>query len=260
MSTPNTLGYPPELLASYWDKNKGALAKMAGETGIGAALVKLKAQHAKIDWQQMTANGYGKLHNVAEVDEAEKKGKDYYRTNVVPYATSAREVRDLAVGVAKKFATNKLIPKASIATAATIAKAADVVSVACKSLDEEFKTFAAYRAKLAKQIEDQQKMIRPNIAKLKTGLLACIKKPTKDSWWDNVRDNCRSINNGVQLNPEWKKQFGATWIKHDGDKYWNTLQPEAKLDEKAKKKQADDIVKMCKEIQGALGPLESFFK
>jgi hypothetical protein len=30
------------------------------------------------------------------------------------------------------------------------------------------------------------------------------------------------------------------------------LKDEAKLDEKAKKKQADDIVKMCKDIQAAL--------
>ena len=258
--TPNTLGYPPELLPAYWDKNKGTIAKMAGETGIGAALAKLKAQHAKIDWQQLTANGYGKLHSAAEVDETEKKARAYYASSVAPYATMARGVRDLALGVAKKFAANKLIPKSSVATVAAIAKSADVVSVACKSMDEEWKTFDAYRKKLAAQIEAQQKLIRPNIAKLKKGLQECIKTPTKSSWWDNVRDNCRSINNGVQLNPEWKKEFGATWIKHDGDKYWNTLKDEAKLDEKAKKKQAEEIVKMCKEIQGVLTPLENYFK
>ena len=258
--TPNTLSYPAALLPASWDKNKGTIAKMAGETGIGAALAALKQKHARIDWTLLTASGYGKLHNAAEVDSAEKNAKSYYAKNVMPYADEARSVRELAKKVGAKFAANKLIPKASTMTVLEIARQADIVSVACKSLDEEWKAFGAARAKLAKQIDDQKKMIGPNIAKLKKGLLACIAKPGKESWFDNVRDNCRSINNGVQVNPEWKAKFGATWIKYDGDKFYTSLKDEAKLDEKGKKKQNDDIVKMCKEIQGVMPALESYFK
>ena len=257
--TPNTYIYPAELLPASWDKNKGTIAKMAGETGIGAALVKLKAKHAAIDWTLLTAGGYGKLHNVAEVDDAEKKAKSYYAAKIAPYSVEARAVRDLAKAVAVKFAANKLIPKASTVTVANIAKQADIVSVACKSMDEEEKTFAASRDKLAKQIEGQMKLIRPNIEKLKKGIDACIKSPSKQSWFDNVRDNCRSINNGVQVNPEWKKLFGATWIKYDGDKFYTTLVDEAKLDEKKKKAQGESIVKMCKEIKGPLKTLDDHF-
>ncbi len=258
--TPNTLAYPAELLPATWDKNKGTVAKMAGETGIGAALTALKAKHAKIDWTLLTAAGYGKLHNAAEVDAAEKEAKSYYAKNVAPYADEARAVRELAKKVGAKFAANKLIPKNSTVTVLNIAKQADIVSVACKSLDDEWKTFPAIRAKLNKQIEDQKKLIGPNIVKLKKGLLACIAKPGKQSWFDNVRDNCRSINNGVQVNPEWKAKFGSTWIKYDGEKFYSTLKDETKLDEKGKKKQNEDIVKMCKEIQGVMPPLESYFK
>ncbi len=258
--TPNTFAYPPELVPAYWDKNKGTVAKMAGETGIGAALTQLKAQHARIDWSLMTAGGYGKLHNAAEIDEAEKKAKAYHASNIAPYAVLARAARDKALEAAKKFAANKLIPKASTVVVASIAKSADAVGVACKSMSDEAKTFDEARAKITKQIDEQKKLIGPNIAKLKKGLVACIAKPGKQSWFDNVRDNCRSINNGVQLNPEWKARFGSTWIKYDGDKFYGTLKDEAKLDEKAKKKQNEDIVKMCKEIQGAMAPLENYFK
>ena len=258
--TPNTVQYPAELTPAYWDKNKGTVAKMAGETGIGAALTKLKAAHAKIDWNLLTAYGYGKLHDNSEINDAEKKAKAYYQSKVVPYATMAGGVMTLALGTAKKFQANKLIPKSSTATVAAIAKAADVVKVACKSLDVEFKTFAEYRAKLAQQIEGQKKLIRPNIDKLEKGLAACIKNPTKDSWNDNCTQQCRSINNGVQVNPEWKAAYGKTWVKYDGVTFFGKLKDEAKLDEKGKKKQAADIVAMCKEIQSALSTLKSGLK
>jgi hypothetical protein len=257
--TPNTLDYPAALLATNWDKNKGTVAKIAGETGIGDALKKLKAQHASIDWGLLTANGYGKLHNLAEVDDAEKKAKAYFQAKIVPYQSAARSVRDLANGVAKKFAANKLIPKSSTAYVSSIAQAADIVAVACKSMDEEAKSFDVYRGKLQQQIDGQQRLIRPNIAKLKSGLAACLKDPTKDSWNKNAKQQCRSINNGVQVNPEWKKQFGAVWVKYDGETFFNKLKDEDKLDEKTKKKQADDIVAMCKEIQRELTTLERFF-
>lgn len=257
--TPNTYAYPAELLPASWDRNKGTIAKIAGETGIGAALVKLKAKHAAIKWEKLTAMGYGKLRDVAEVDEAEKKAKSYHATDIAQYIVEAKAVRDLAMAVATKFAANKLIPKASTVTAANIAKQADIVAVACKSMKEEAETFAASRDKLAKQIEGQMKLIRPNIEKLKKGLDACIKSPSKQSWSDNVLQNCRSINNGVQVNPEWKKLFGATWIKYDGATFYDTLTDEAKLDEKKKKAQSESIVKMCKEIKGPLKNLDEHF-
>lgn len=260
MTTPNTLTYPPELLPATWNSNKGVIAKMAGETGIGAALTRLKALHAKIDWSQVTAMGYGKLHNTGEVDEAEKKAKAYHSTNVVPYGAEARVVRDLAKTVGVKFAASKVIPKSSTATVLGIAKAAEAVSMACKSLDEEWKTFEAAREKLAKQIEGQKKLIGPSIEKLKKGLAACIKTPTKESWNTNATQQCRSVNNGVQLNPEWKARFGATWVKYDGVSFFTKLKDDDKLDEKGKKTQAAEIVKMCKEIQGHLTTLENHFK
>lgn len=258
--TPNTLDYPAELLAANWDRNKGTIAKMAGETGIGAALKKLKDLHTGIDWTKLTAGGYGKLHNEAEVDEAEKKAKAYYAAKVMTYAAAARGVRALAGDVAKKFAANKLIPKQSTAYVTSIAQAADIVAVACRSLDEEFKTFEAYRDKLRQQIEGQKKLIRPNIDKLKTGLAACIKDPTKAGWNTHVKQQCRSINNGVQVNPEWKQRFGAVWVKYDGETFFGKLKDEAKLEDKAKKKQAEEVVAMCKEIQAALRDLEGYFK
>lgn len=253
--TPNTVDCPKPLDPAQWQSNKGTLAKMAGETGIGAQLSKLQAAHKQIQWDQLTAYGYGKLHNAAEVDDAEKKAKAYFKARVVPYALLAGETMNLAIAVTKKFAANKLIPKASTLYVAQIAKSADIVKVACKSMDVEFKTFDEMRAKLAQQIEGQKKLIGPNIKKLDAGLKACIAKPGKDAWNTLVLQQCRSINNGVQLNPEWKKEFGSTWVKHDGTTFFGKLKDEKGLDPAIKKKQDADIVKMCREIQGDLKDL-----
>jgi hypothetical protein len=255
--TPNTIDYPKALDPAQWDANKGTLAKMAGETGIGAQLKKLQAAHKQISWEQLTAYGYGKLHNHAEVDEAEKKAKAYFKAKVVPYSLLAGETMNLALAVAKKFAANKLIPKASTLYVAQIAKSADIVKIACKSMDAEFKTFDEMRAKLTQQIEGQKKLIGPNIKKLEAGLKACIAKPSKDAWNTLVLQQCRSINNGVQLNPEWKKEFGSTWVKHDGTTFFGKLKDEKTLAPDAKKKQEAEIVKMCKEIQRDLSDLAS---
>ena len=57
-----------------------------------------------------------KLHDDSEINDAEKKAKAYYQSKVVPYATMAGGVMTLALGTAKKFQANKLIPKSSTAT------------------------------------------------------------------------------------------------------------------------------------------------
>lgn len=52
--------YPKKLLKSEWDKNKGIIAKMRhGETGVGAAMEKLKAVYDAVGWvklQKATGN------------------------------------------------------------------------------------------------------------------------------------------------------------------------------------------------------------
>ena len=52
--------YPKKLLKSEWDKNKGIIAKVRhGETGVGAAMEKLKAAYDAVGWvklQKTTGN------------------------------------------------------------------------------------------------------------------------------------------------------------------------------------------------------------
>jgi hypothetical protein len=43
---------PKNLTLADWNAKKGIIAKMAGETGIGAELTKLKTEWAKIPWDE----------------------------------------------------------------------------------------------------------------------------------------------------------------------------------------------------------------
>ena len=44
--------YPAVLTKANWDKNKGAVAKMAGATGVGDALAKLETAYKAVDWRK----------------------------------------------------------------------------------------------------------------------------------------------------------------------------------------------------------------
>src|SRR5947208_3122160 len=42
--------YPKILTDADWQANKGKIAKIAGETGIGALMKKCEAAHKKVEW------------------------------------------------------------------------------------------------------------------------------------------------------------------------------------------------------------------
>jgi hypothetical protein len=130
--------YPEMLTNRDWQKQKGAIAKVAGETGIGAQMDKVKALWDKVAWAKFDAEklcqGMKSL-DVWEKAFAEAK-KEYPK--VEPVKKELWALRDLAKATADKWKANKLIPKASREHVENIAKTADVLSVALKSLDQDF--------------------------------------------------------------------------------------------------------------------------
>lgn len=80
---------------------------------------------------------------------------------------------------------------------------------------------------------------------------------TREKWAKQQR---RSICNGIKINADWNAKLWSTWKNYDGETIYGQFKEEANLDEKGKKKQADDIVKMCKEIQGAVRELETYLQ
>ena len=163
----------PEILTQKsWDKNKGTVAKMAGETGVGAALKKLAELHAKTDWKKLD---YGVPSDGFSMTSAEAKkhfeaGKAFANKELIAVSNEFKAVRDLCEATAKKFKANKLIPAASIKHVEEMQKAADFQSVgykpnswwvenALKVLEQDVKNSEFREKQLAGSVEQLNKGI-----------------------------------------------------------------------------------------------------
>mgnify|MGYP001167332676 CR=1 FL=1 len=122
---------PAVLTQKDWDKNKGALAKAAGKTGVGDAMKAVAKAHDAIDWKKLSVSVNAPSNaTVADLDDLFDEAKAEYKRSVDPLRTQLQKLRDLAEAAAKKFKANKLIPKDSTAHAEKVAKAADQLFVA----------------------------------------------------------------------------------------------------------------------------------
>ena len=244
---------PPILTEADWNKNKGVIAKMAGETGIGAALKKLSDLHKPIDFTKFTAGGYGKLHNDKEVDEALKQAKALYAAKIEPLRKQLFAISALATTVAAKFKANKLIPASSTKHVLDLGKAASDFAVEMKSMDAEFKSFEALKLKLAEQIKGQRALIKTSMTKLAAGIKATLANPTKEEWNTSMKQQCRSICNGIKVVPEWNQAYWSTWSKNDGETFFGKLKgkPEDKpMIEAEVKRIAGDLKELAKGLGG----------
>ncbi|HVY60844.1 MAG TPA: hypothetical protein VHF22_04290 [Planctomycetota bacterium] len=130
----------PEILTEkHWDKNKGLLAKAAGETGVGAALKKLADLFGKVDWLKFQ----GKTHCQGAVDwdlfdrhfkAAQAENKKAGEMQKQLYA-----VRDLAKAAAEKFKKGGPALKDAVKLGTDLADTADWYGVMLGSIDAEFK-------------------------------------------------------------------------------------------------------------------------
>lgn len=86
---------PADLTEAYWSKHKGTIAKMAGATGVGDALAKLKTAFGKVDWKvydtltESTHATIGKLEEFKKELAAahgvlEKTEDDFKKNKLIP--------------------------------------------------------------------------------------------------------------------------------------------------------------------------------
>lgn len=198
MPLPN---YPDILKEADWQKKKGALAKAAGETGVGAAMKALWANRNNTDWTDLqVATTYKSL---AEVDEAIQKYKAAM-PKLEKLKTDAYKVRDLARAAAAKFKANKLIPKASADHAGAVATAADHYGVAIKSYDP-----SADFAEARKRVEAREKIgrdqLKKSIATVEGGVVKVDRdKVTYEEWQAFWSGPLRGLQAAVAVVPEIK--------------------------------------------------------
>ena len=112
---------PVILTEANWNKNKGVIAKMHGETGIGAALRDIKVAWDKVDWTKFDPQTLRAKYGFRDNDPAQVKAalaqaeKDLQAEFKDVEAVRAKLLafNKLAATVATKFKNSPTIPASS---------------------------------------------------------------------------------------------------------------------------------------------------
>ena len=103
--------YPRILTKFDWDANKGLIAKMHGETGLGAACETAERKYSLINWRIFDASSSNSQHGdsifIKELTEVE------FRRHVLPAAEYMLELKGKCDQVATSFQHSKTIPGSS---------------------------------------------------------------------------------------------------------------------------------------------------
>jgi hypothetical protein len=133
---------PKILTVQDWNAKKGTIAKMAGETGIGAALAKLKTEWDKVPWNildpdaAMSAAGKGR-QSVALLDQCMKAAQSNIG-KLEPVRKQLSVIEKLAQKIEADWQKNKLIPASSRKHVGTMKVDAEKFSIALKSVDNDW--------------------------------------------------------------------------------------------------------------------------
>jgi hypothetical protein len=137
--------YPAMLTDKDWQKHKGVIAKMAGETGIGAQMDKTETAWKKIAWAKFDAAKIWADMNPKKVEDYDKKLEEAKKEHAKldPVKKELWALRDLATKVTEGWKANKLIPKSSREHVEKIASTADSLALQLKDILGEFATVKA---------------------------------------------------------------------------------------------------------------------
>jgi|GEM_PF-1851523 len=221
--------YPIELTATYWDKKKGGIAKIAGKTGIGDLAKKAEAAFKKIKWTDFdksnavpTASNHETLK---VVKDAQKEQLELHKTLVTPAIKAIQDLAFKAADTTKKFKSNKAIPNDSVKIAEGINKKglelskemqfdsaylkpfADRLTQAVTDITKVIAGHKAIAAETAKYLEEMLK----GAAAIKS-----LKTPDTAAWDKEVKQAGRSVCNNLKLNPALAKKHLKSWTTKFG--------------------------------------------
>ncbi len=161
--------YPKILTNADWQKNKGLVAKGAGETGIGVQMNKTEALFKKFDWKAFNAkiicqraNG---VFTPGHVDIKIKESVALYTKAVAPVRVEVQKLEKLASDTAVEWKKSKLIPSSSTKHVTNVATAADHLFIALKPT-------SVFIQDLVKDFEEEKTRLQRNVDLAKKGLVA----------------------------------------------------------------------------------------
>jgi len=186
MAKPN---YPAILTDATWQKEKGKIAKLAGETGLGAALDACQKAYAAIDEIQFSPKmSYPDIPAIEKDWQAAKtEGAKFEGVRKLLF-----KARDVANTTAAKYKANKLIPSSSTEYAVKVGKECENFAFTLKSYgDVVFKAFEQKKVDWAHNQEILDQVLKSAVPKCRTGFAEVKKSPDSktysDKCWQAVR-------------------------------------------------------------------------
>lgn len=177
-----TIELPQILTVKSWNAKKGVIAKMAGETGIGAALTKLKVEFDKMPTSiEPIAAGVTQNTKLLEIDRLTELAKTTVGSAAVG---NVRSQLTVVIKLTKKTALawkkSKVIPKSSVAHVELMTSAADGLfdRLNWLNLKQEWLTARHLRVKREQETAKVLKeMIKTQIAAVREAGNALLEDP-----------------------------------------------------------------------------------
>jgi len=212
---------PKILTLTNWNAKKGVIAKMAGETGIGAALTKLKTEWAKIPWDELDPDEAVNKHakngkmTIAALDQLEPVARANIR-KVKPVQDQLKAIAKLTGQIETKWKASKVIPASSRKHVGDMKLAAQKLDIALKSIDNDWKDA---RERVSKEEERLKgialSVIKPYFASLRQQGEELKRKPSAEAYFGKAtkgfHQNVRGLNAALDRSRDdnwiaWKNQ------------------------------------------------------
>ena len=122
---PQPVILPPILTKANWDSEKGIIAKMKGETGIGEAMKQVKSAYDAVAWEKLDAKmACQNTKDLTVVAKAWAAAEGEW-PKINKLREKVKELTDLAEATEKKYKKSSTIPASSTQHVGRIATAAD---------------------------------------------------------------------------------------------------------------------------------------
>lgn len=158
---------PKSLTKAEWDKNKGVFAKIAGETGVGAAMTDVDNAYKAVAWAKFDAMQALPGAKLVSVVEAGEKDATAETGKVNTLRDSVKALRDLTAKTEATFKKSKTIPASPTKYVGKVSSDADAFWITLKLNSSYFidslKSFTDLKATLLERQRVGAAKLKPYI-------------------------------------------------------------------------------------------------
>ena len=199
MAKPN---YPSILTNATWQSEKGKIAKLVGETGLGAALDACQRAYDAVDGGKFSPKlTYPDLGAIdADWKIAKTEGAKFEGVRALLF-----KARDVANATAAKYKANKLVPSSSTQYATKVGKECENFAVVLRSYgDVVLKEFERAKVDFANKQKVLDAALKNAIPKCRTGFADVKRSPDANTYSAKCWQDVRGLGAQVAIRPNLK--------------------------------------------------------